>query len=684
MLFSSASDINEDDSGEADLPIDECGDGTWYVAFALACAALVAYRIKLATSLTGGDSGELILAAKDYGLAHPPGYPLWTMLAHLFTLVPMHNIAWRVNLFSACCAAGAAGLLCRATEIFTGRWWAGVMAGGLFAFSPLTWDYAVQAEVFALNNFLVAALLWAAGCYYQLRTHRQLYLMAVLSGLALSNHHTSIFVVGPVLCGAIIRGRLWERKHSRQVGWTVVCLGAGLLPYFYLPLTAVTDTTGLVWGAPDTIQGFMDHILRREYGTLQLTSGLTVSKVPLRAMLSFYLKTAWPRLLFASLPLAATGLLWSVTGNKSGGRRIYALAMLVAAGLYMMLFPSLVSFTQTDPMLSGVLLRYFMLPDLLVAFLAGVGLFALAEWLPSLEILIAVLAVAAPFVQAGVQWSKVVKHRAVVSNYGHALLDNLPRNAILLVHGDLPVNAARYVQVADFDRLDVTLLDESLLARPWYVAQMRKANPNIKYPEPSYEPGIANEFSLAAFYEANASNHTVWVYPEPKSGSPGLEQLSFWPDGFGIQVMRSNSTPANLEDWDQECSARLKDLGGQFMPSWTNSAPGSWEHVVAEEYWAAVHRLALTWLRLALADPSDQNALDQARLHYESFLMRTPGPTWFAWKNLGVVYERQSRHDPSVAPLMVKAFKRYLLLAPQNDPDRKVIQAAVSRFEGAR
>src|SRR5207244_3255003 len=57
------------------------------------------------------DSGELIVAARFLGVAHPPGFPLYLMLAHLASVVPIGNVAARVNFASAFFAALAAAML---------------------------------------------------------------------------------------------------------------------------------------------------------------------------------------------------------------------------------------------------------------------------------------------------------------------------------------------------------------------------------------------------------------------------------------------------------------------------------------------------------------------------------------------------------------------------------------------
>ena len=73
------------------------------------------YLATLAPGLTwahdSGDGGELAAAARTLGIAHPPGYPTYLLLAHVFTRLPVGEIATRTNLFSALCAATTSALL---------------------------------------------------------------------------------------------------------------------------------------------------------------------------------------------------------------------------------------------------------------------------------------------------------------------------------------------------------------------------------------------------------------------------------------------------------------------------------------------------------------------------------------------------------------------------------------------
>ena len=69
---------------------------------------LAAYVRTAARNVTFGDSGELIAAAWTLGVAHPPGYPLWTLIAKLFAGLPFGTPAFRVALASSVAASGAA------------------------------------------------------------------------------------------------------------------------------------------------------------------------------------------------------------------------------------------------------------------------------------------------------------------------------------------------------------------------------------------------------------------------------------------------------------------------------------------------------------------------------------------------------------------------------------------------
>ncbi|HEX5491555.1 MAG TPA: DUF2723 domain-containing protein, partial [Candidatus Udaeobacter sp.] len=151
---------------------------TFYAA-AVFLVSLVVYSLTLAPTVTPTDSGELILAAYGLGVAHPPGVPVWIMLAHIASLVPIGNVAARINFSSAVFAALACAMVTLVVAEFlimasgfaaprrknkaarqesnienpTARLLIFAPAAGaglLMAFSRTLWAYATITEVYAL------------------------------------------------------------------------------------------------------------------------------------------------------------------------------------------------------------------------------------------------------------------------------------------------------------------------------------------------------------------------------------------------------------------------------------------------------------------------------------------------------------------------------------------------------
>jgi len=167
----------------------------WGIAFGMFALAQSVYTLTLFPTVSYGDSGTLIAVAHTLGIAHQPGYPLYTLIAHLFTFIPIETIAWRVNLASAVFGAAGAGLLYMTMAQLTRSASASILAAGLYAFSPLVWQHSLVAEVFSLANLFAIIIAYLAVRYRMTGESRGLYLLAFVTGLGLA-HHQSL-VSGP-------------------------------------------------------------------------------------------------------------------------------------------------------------------------------------------------------------------------------------------------------------------------------------------------------------------------------------------------------------------------------------------------------------------------------------------------------------------------------------------------------
>lgn len=186
------------------------------------------------------DSAMLQVHVRTLGITHPTGYPSYLMLTHLFTYLPVGDVAYRANLASAVYAAGAVLLVYVAGWLLTRRVISAAVGALAVAAGPTFWSMAVVTEVYTLNALLILAPLVALLLWRETRRDRYLLLATFLAGLALTNHLTSGLVIpaGLLFVALVDRRKLWE--------WRLILKGAalfllGLVPYVYLPIRSASS-----------------------------------------------------------------------------------------------------------------------------------------------------------------------------------------------------------------------------------------------------------------------------------------------------------------------------------------------------------------------------------------------------------------------------------------------------------
>jgi hypothetical protein len=93
-------------------PLDPLAPGRAWPHLLIVCAAVFSvYAYTIPRTIALEDDGGFIMSAYYAGIAHPPGYPLHTLLAKPFTLLPFGSVALRVHLLSAVLGAATCGVL---------------------------------------------------------------------------------------------------------------------------------------------------------------------------------------------------------------------------------------------------------------------------------------------------------------------------------------------------------------------------------------------------------------------------------------------------------------------------------------------------------------------------------------------------------------------------------------------
>ncbi len=345
--------------------------------------ALIAYTASVAPDVLPADAGEFQLAAALLGVAHPPGYPLYTMLGHLFIrLVPWGTPAYRLNLMSALLAAGTLVPVARATRLWARRLGASpvtAMVGGLAAALTLGTATTVWAQATIANVRTLAVFFAALALYFLSRfatatdsaeSGRALVFLALSLGLG-GGHYpplafVSIFFAIYVLLTdprLIQQPRRWWRP-------LLVGLAGLLLPLAYLPIRGAMDAP-LAPDGLDTWSGFLHHFLAVGFGG-DMFAFATAADLPHRlALLPTLFPFQFNLVLLAAALLAFLGLL----------RRDWRLFLLLAGSLVLHAFVSITyRAPQTVEYLMPAYLPIAIAVGLLPALFAGLcGKFALVR-----------------------------------------------------------------------------------------------------------------------------------------------------------------------------------------------------------------------------------------------------------------------------------------------------------------
>ena len=154
-----------------------------------------------------------------------------------------------------------------------------ILAIGMFAFSPLIWQYAITAEVFPLNTMFTSVLLWLTLEFSQTKKLNYVMLGAFACGLALCNQHTILLYIVPLVLWILFLCRRLIFRSPLLLIQLGGCFLIGFSFYLYLPIAATFNEVPGSWGHVTDIQGLLHHFLRKDYGTFQLFSGSTGKKV---------------------------------------------------------------------------------------------------------------------------------------------------------------------------------------------------------------------------------------------------------------------------------------------------------------------------------------------------------------------------------------------------------------------
>jgi tetratricopeptide (TPR) repeat protein len=480
--------------------------------------ALLVYSWTLAPTVTLTDSGELIVVARGLGIAHPPGVPLWIILAHLASLVPLGNVAQRINFSSALFAALTCAMLTLAVAevIITASYLAAAKrrkkgtkkikelgvthpmvavpalgAGLLMAFSRTLWSYGTITEVYTLNALLIVIIFFLMlrwrRCIVEDRMHLStasnpgqvtrhdvfLYSAALIFGLALGVHHVTVALTLPAVAVIVFRTQGVRFFGSKRLLYAaLISIGALVAVYAYLPLAASRSPV-INWGHPRSLQEIWWHLTGRQY-QVYFSFKPEIMGEQFAEFCGMALREFGFPWLPLSLVLAFAGL---ADAFKRDRTIFWFLITIVIADLAYALSYEIAEDKDA----------YYLPTFISIAIAAGVGI----QWLirsavskslplvkPSLAALVAVLVVSTIALTANWPFNNR-RHYFIAHDYIDNLLKAIAPNGLLLTLDWQVVSPMFYAQEIERLRADVKVVDINLLRRSWYFDYLKHAYPGL-------------------------------------------------------------------------------------------------------------------------------------------------------------------------------------------------------------
>lgn len=419
-----------------------------------ACYAASAYP-----TIAPRDSADMAAAAVSLGVAHPPGYPLYSTLGHAWlSWLGLGNFAYRLNLMAAAGGAAAVAGVYALLRRKTGFWPA--LAGALtLAWSAPLWKFSLLEEKYSFHAlFAVVFFLLAEG--ERSSAARRLFLTALLFGLSLVNHQ-SMILLAPALA------YLWRAEFKRHGAAFSSAFGPAAIFFLlglglYAAVAVRLSDARLAWAV----------ITRAEYGSFTLAEQFSrpFSAALAGDLLVHFIRGLGQGTSWLVLLAAMAGFLELRKKHSALGWGL-ALAWLgFGPGFFLM-----TKFDVSGWVARSVLETAFIVPCVMTAVAAGFGLERLRNFSPAPALVLAGLSI--------VLHHAAMDHRDDFAAYDYAMDIRriLPPGSAAVVAGDTAQFSLKYLDLVkppapgdgrlilgslEFDKR--RWIDEQMRARPVY------------------------------------------------------------------------------------------------------------------------------------------------------------------------------------------------------------------------
>lgn len=474
-----------------------------WVGALILLGAFALYLRTAPPTVLDGDSAEYQYMVYILGVPHSTGYPLYILLGKLFTLLPFGDIAYRVNLFSAVCAALTAPLVYWTARRLMPRRIPALLATFVFSVAPSMWGGAVAAEIYALHLMLGTLTLFLALRWHQEAKPSDFYALALVYGLGLTNHMVIAFLA-PALAYVLWLNRARLRPSMLVRGALVFLLP--LLLYAYIPirasqlLSAQDPENWKLYTREDaflkgTVSAYYRHSLD---GFINLVTGLD-NRYKIRSpfddanRLELAVSLLLQQFGIAGVVLGAAGAVRSLAQDK----KVFGILLVAGVGV-----------GGIALYLRGVsTMYYFSLAYLILALWIGFGMDAVLEWAArvrraSTAPLLAAIAsrkVLVPVLLLLPASALIVNYQRLDQSSNHAsrdfaqavLRDDIATSAVVVAPWEVS-QPLRYYQFVENQRPDLLVVMESPVSTRFWTMLENARNLNRPFYWVQFTPELAS------------------------------------------------------------------------------------------------------------------------------------------------------------------------------------------------
>jgi hypothetical protein len=429
------------------------------------CVPFAVYILTLAPTVYNLDSAELTTAAATGGITRATGYPLYLVLGFLWSRIPIGDIGYRMNLFSAFCGALTIALVERILRKRSVGLWARIGSLGLLAFSTHFWGLSLIAEVYTLHTALMAALILLLMRWVESPSAKRLALVGLVFGLSLAHHGATILLIPGMIWYislAIVRRPLPLTHWFPAIGTLLIGIGF----YLYLPLRFAVDPLFNYAGYYDaggifhpnqlnTIRGLWEYITAHSFSS----SMFAYSAAELPTEISTYGMQLWRTFFAIGIGPGILGLIRLLKKDLPYGGML--LLMFLCNAFFFIDYRVIDKETMFLPTFVIWALWLGIGYEELLGWLRGLGHDRIGRWSPRLLRGLIFLSVLGAILW---NWGLVDQaHQERGDAYGEQILQGLEPNALLIGYWQV-VPIVQYLQLVEGQRLDVMAMNRFLIS----------------------------------------------------------------------------------------------------------------------------------------------------------------------------------------------------------------------------